>query len=183
MFRLCADFPHLKFTLNGGVLSLNQAEDIFRSNTSLHGIMFGRAVYSDPVGLLWDLDSRFYNKPNPAEATLLTRRKILSLYCENFLEETEGNKRILLDVIRPLYSIFYKTRGVKLFKQRLNNAINIEKMRNLTEIINYATTGVPIDTMDTPVGLLNAHSPPPIFIERPDATVDSAETAAATVMV
>lgn len=65
--RLCADFPHLTFSLNGGVESLAQVEELLNvddDGASLRGVMVGRALAADPWSFaaadaaLWRDDAR-----------------------------------------------------------------------------------------------------------------------------
>lgn len=56
VYDLKEAFPECEIILNGGILSLQQAQAV---QTSLDGVMLGRAVYHDPFMLL-DVDSLFY---------------------------------------------------------------------------------------------------------------------------
>ncbi|PFH31070.1 dihydrouridine synthase (dus) protein [Besnoitia besnoiti] len=49
VYRLCADFPHLSFTLNGGIESFEEAEDhLVKTADALAGIMVGRSLLEKP---------------------------------------------------------------------------------------------------------------------------------------
>ena len=54
------DFPNLEIILNGGINSLEQAEN---EMFGLDGVMIGREAYHNPY-LLADVDKRFYNDNN-----------------------------------------------------------------------------------------------------------------------
>ncbi|GLE08321.1 hypothetical protein PINS_up019386 [Pythium insidiosum] len=47
VYRLKDDFPHLRFTLNGGVQSIQHAKQLLDA-TRLDGVMIGRAAYYTP---------------------------------------------------------------------------------------------------------------------------------------
>jgi len=64
VYKLIQDFPHLKFTLNGGVGSIEQVQTLLAQQPLLHGVMVGRAVVNDPFG--WSkADSLLYNQEDP----------------------------------------------------------------------------------------------------------------------
>jgi tRNA-dihydrouridine synthase A len=48
VYRLVQDFPHLCFTLNGGLLSMEMVRDQFAAAPGLFGVMVGRAVVEEP---------------------------------------------------------------------------------------------------------------------------------------
>ena len=41
---LLRDFPHLTFSINGGITSLHQAQQLLEEG--VHGVMIGRAAYN-----------------------------------------------------------------------------------------------------------------------------------------
>ncbi len=61
MHRLKADNPDLEIVLNGGILSLDQAEAQLRA---VDGVMIGRAAYHNPY-MLAEADRRFFGDPDP----------------------------------------------------------------------------------------------------------------------
>lgn len=64
VYDLIRDFPHLKFSLNGGVQSLEQVSDFLARDPRLHGVMVGRAVVNNPYA--WStVDSTLYNAQDP----------------------------------------------------------------------------------------------------------------------
>jgi tRNA-dihydrouridine synthase A len=54
--RLKHDFPDFQFVLNGGIVSLDQAEPWFHE---LDGVMVGREAYRNPM-MMADIDRRFH---------------------------------------------------------------------------------------------------------------------------
>jgi tRNA-dihydrouridine synthase A len=69
VYRLVKDFPHLFFTLNGGIQTIEDIQEKLISlngNDSLktvHGVMVGRAVVNNPF--YWrKVDSLLYHSPN-----------------------------------------------------------------------------------------------------------------------
>lgn len=63
VYQLVKDFPHLRFTLNGGVQSVEEAEKHIHQH-GVHGVMVGRAVVSNPYH--WgQVDSRLFGQRDP----------------------------------------------------------------------------------------------------------------------
>ena len=57
VYRLCRDFPHVRFTLNGGVKTYDDIKLHLKEGVS--GVMVGRAAIQDPY--YWkDVDSEIY---------------------------------------------------------------------------------------------------------------------------
>jgi tRNA-dihydrouridine synthase A len=61
--RLIHDFPHLTFTLNGGIETLTQVDGQLKSMPGLQGVMVGRAWAADPWGFAM-ADSLLYHDSN-----------------------------------------------------------------------------------------------------------------------
>ncbi|MGD2117582.1 MAG: tRNA dihydrouridine(20/20a) synthase DusA [Chromatiales bacterium] len=62
VYQLKQDHPELEIIINGGITTLQQAQDQLKH---VDGIMMGRAIYHDPW-LLAQADSLFFNAPDPA---------------------------------------------------------------------------------------------------------------------
>ena len=85
VWALKRDFPHLVFTLNGGVLSTHDASTALQLEAHalgpgvLHGVMIGRQAYNDPWGLLGDADRTIYGAEGNAA---VSRRQVIQQYCQ-----------------------------------------------------------------------------------------------------
>ena len=67
VYSLIKDFPHLKFTLNGGVRSVAEVQTLLSDHSDLHGVMVGRAVVDNPFE--WSrADSLLYQKNDPGKS-------------------------------------------------------------------------------------------------------------------
>ena len=67
VYKLKEDFPHLKFTLNGGIRSVKDADELLKTH-QLEGIMMGRTAYENPYELV-KVDQLIYgheDKPIPS---------------------------------------------------------------------------------------------------------------------
>jgi len=60
VYKLKEDFPHLKFTINGGIKTIADAKSILDSY-DLEGCMIGRMAYENPYELV-KADSVIYGK-------------------------------------------------------------------------------------------------------------------------
>lgn len=65
VYRLKNAYPHLHITINGGIESLDSAQEHLRA---VDGVMIGRAAYYHPA-LLADVDARLFADINPAVPT------------------------------------------------------------------------------------------------------------------
>ncbi len=65
VYRIKQEFPHLRFTINGG---FKAHEDIAKSlapELGLEGVMLGRVAYEN-TWFMADVDRRYYGLKNPA---------------------------------------------------------------------------------------------------------------------
>lgn len=76
VFALKRDFPHLEFSLNGGLGSSQQAAAALQHSVdgaSIHGVMIGRAAYNHPWACLADADVAVFGA---AENAATSRREV-----------------------------------------------------------------------------------------------------------
>ena len=64
VYSLIKDFPSLYFTLNGGIQTIEQVQDILQTNPRLKGVMIGRAMVNTPFQWIMS-DSKIYNSKDP----------------------------------------------------------------------------------------------------------------------
>jgi tRNA-dihydrouridine synthase A len=84
VWALRRGFPHLHFSLNGGVQNAHEAAGALALDAAglgpgaVSGVMVGRAAYNDPWGVLGDADVAVWGAAgNPAAS----RREVLEAYC------------------------------------------------------------------------------------------------------
>jgi tRNA-dihydrouridine synthase A len=80
VYRLCKDFPRLKFSINGGIRSY---EDITEHlSNGVQGVMVGRAAIQNPY--YWsEVDARLYNESGmPCFLLLCMEVFVLTLRCD-----------------------------------------------------------------------------------------------------
>lgn len=91
VFALKRDFPHLEFSLNGGIQSWEEVNEILahtEDSAVVHGVMLGRAAFNMPWHVLACADTRVFGcETDPA----ISRRQVRfaapfqSLYALNAL--------------------------------------------------------------------------------------------------
>ena len=148
--RLVKDFPDLKFVLNGGVESLEAAQVhmdpsgyVFGDEVlpPVHGVMIGRAAYSNPL-LLCTADSTFFGEKDPC----LTRREILQRYIEycEWCQSEEGPRRTVKGreqvvttsvLLNPMRNVINGIKHVQKFRMALND-LYIEKLQGMKGLVN-----------------------------------------------
>ncbi len=113
--RLKTDFPALKFVLNGGIVTLEQAEEHLRR---FDGVMLGRAAYENPY-LLAQVDNRFFGETGeiPSRATIVEAFKP---YLE--AELTRGLR--LHSMTRHILGLFQGVRGGRVWRRYLSENAN-----------------------------------------------------------
>jgi tRNA-dihydrouridine synthase A len=105
------DFPGLEIILNGGLASLDQAEEQLRS---VDGVMFGRAAYHNPY-LLAEVDRRFYGEATPPP----TRAEVLERFEEYVRRELAKGAR-LHHMTRHILGLYQGQPGARRWRQYLS---------------------------------------------------------------
>jgi tRNA-dihydrouridine synthase A len=108
--RLVQDFPHLTFTLNGGINTIAQVQAELEACPGLKGVMVGRAWAADPWSFAM-ADQLLYGGESPAAAAgpIKNRLQILEAYGRHAdLEEANGEphkiRRFIVKAVSPLFA-------------------------------------------------------------------------------
>ena len=121
VYKLKKSFPDMPISINGNVLTLDQAENHLQH---VDGVMIGRVAYGNPY-LMKDIDARFYNNNHP----IPTRAQIL----EQMIPYLQKNQQYLNVILPHLMGLFHGTPASKAYKQTLNN-------RDLADIISFLSS-------------------------------------------
>ena len=147
--KLVLLFPDMKFTLNGGITTFDNARTQLGHNyewcpkpdspindhtmcttDGVHGVMIGREAYNNPF-LFTQADSIFYNKKH-SNNKFHTRRDILNYYLDYATDAQEkgvyGSNTC--NILKPLHNFFAHTPSNREYKRALDHAIKV-----------YTTTG------------------------------------------
>ena len=85
VYQLQEEFPHLKFTINGGIKTLTQADEILKTN-KVYGCMLGRTAYENPYELV-RTDQMIYgyeDKPIPSREEIALNPVICFIGIQGF---------------------------------------------------------------------------------------------------
>jgi tRNA-dihydrouridine synthase A len=110
--RLKQDFPALKFSLNGGITTLDQIDAHLRE---FDGVMLGRAAYENPY-LLSEVDRRFCGA---AAAEIPSRAEIIEAFKPYVEAELKRGVR-LHSMTRHILGLFQGVRGGRIWRRYLS---------------------------------------------------------------
>jgi tRNA-dihydrouridine synthase A len=111
VYQLKKDFPALEIIINGGVLSLDEAELHLQH---VDGVMIGREAYHNPF-ILSEVDSRFYAEKNRN----LTRIEIMQKFLPYIQSELEKGVK-LQHITRHILGLFHAQPNGKLWRRSLS---------------------------------------------------------------
>jgi tRNA-dihydrouridine synthase A len=116
VYRIKQDFPQLEIVLNGGITTLDQAEDILQH---VDGVMVGREVYHNPY-LLADVDRRFFGdiKESRSRETIM---QLLIPYIQQQLELKNGVR--LNSITRHILGLFHGEPGARGWRRHLSENV------------------------------------------------------------
>eukprot|EP01018_Ginkgo_biloba_P032713 Gb_04721 [translate_table: standard] len=120
VFGLMRDFPHLHFTINGGITSMHQVNSALKKGA--YGVMIGRAAYNIPWSTLGHVDAAIYGMPSRE----LSRRLIFQQYqkyADSVLGKYGSNKPSVRHLAKPLLHMFHSEPGAGLWKRRMDEAL------------------------------------------------------------
>ncbi len=105
-------FPHLHVSINGGITSLDQAEDFLQRG--LDGVMIGRAAYHTPSDILLHADARIFGDPVTRTAEEVVH--LMLPYIANHL--AQGGR--LGQVTRHMLGMFQGRPGARGWRRHLS---------------------------------------------------------------
>ncbi|SOV14256.1 dihydrouridine synthase, putative [Plasmodium sp. gorilla clade G2] len=166
VYDLCKLYPHLKFTLNGGIQTIEEAIALLNgyipqnnnnnNNTNdtsnyiqihnyninpLNGVMIGRACMEN-ITVLSQTDKLVYNQEIPS--TAYSRRTILEAY-KKYLEKNSlfYNLSSSFELLKPVLGILKGMPGHRIFRNKLDTYIrNYTSTLPCSEILQKAIADV-----------------------------------------
>jgi tRNA-dihydrouridine synthase A len=127
VYQLKQDFPELEVIINGGILTLDEAEQHLKH---VDGVMIGREAYHNPF-ILSEVDSRFY----ASDPQHLSRMDII----QNFIPYIQGelDKGVKLQhITRHILGLFHAQPNGKLWRRYLSE--NAHKSGASIEVVKSA---------------------------------------------
>lgn len=116
VYRIKQDFPHLQIVLNGGVTTLDQAEEIL---PQVDGVMVGREAYHNPY-MLAEVDRRIFG----ASCEPRSRAEIMDLmiaYIRRQLELNDGCR--LNNITRHMLGLYHGEPGARGWRRHLSENV------------------------------------------------------------
>ncbi|XP_023521321.1 uncharacterized protein LOC111789688 isoform X1 [Cucurbita pepo subsp. pepo] len=144
-YALMRDFPDLRFTINGGINTVDEVNAALRLGA--HGVMVGRAAYQNPWRTLGHVDTAIYGAPSSG----ITRRQVLEqyqVYGDSVLG-TYGNKPNIRDVVKPLLHLFYTDPGNGPWKRKADFAF--QHCKTIKSFFEETLVAIPDYILDAPV--------------------------------
>ncbi len=111
VYRLKAERPELEIVINGGILSLDEAEAHL---AQVDGVMIGRAAYQDPY-LLAEADRRLFGEPGPA----VTREAVVEAMIAYARRETARSVPVKC-ITRHMLGLFNGLPGARSWRRSLS---------------------------------------------------------------
>jgi tRNA-dihydrouridine synthase A len=109
VYRVKREHPGLTILVNGGIETLEQAEEHLRH---VDGVMLGRAAYQNPV-LLAEVDARFFG------GTPVALDMAVDLYAGHVERRLRQGAR-LHPLIKPMLGLYNGQPGARLFRRHLS---------------------------------------------------------------
>ncbi|XP_048442097.1 tRNA-dihydrouridine(20/20a) synthase [Pyrus x bretschneideri] len=160
-YGLLRDFPDLRFTINGGINTVEEVNAARRAGA--HGVMVGRAAFNKPWHTLGHVDTVVYGAPSSG----VTRRQILEkfqVYGDTAVGKY-GRKPTVRDVARPLIGLFHSEPGNSQWKRKADAAFL--HCTTMKEFFDETLVAIPDYVLDKPIG------EPPSGSEDPFANIHS----------
>ncbi len=114
VYQLKKDFPQLEIIINGGIMSLDQAEDMLKH---VDGVMMGREAYHNPY-ILAHVDKRFF----ASDSDPLSRPAIVALLIPYIQEQLKTDVR-LNSVSRHILGLFHGQPGARGWRRYISENV------------------------------------------------------------
>ena len=113
--RMRERFPGLYLSVNGGIASIDAAEEFLAQG--LDGVMIGRAAYHQPYDILGRADARLFGGAEAPDREAIVRQMLpyISKHCE------EGGR--VHQVTRHMLGLFHGQPGARMWKRMLSDGV------------------------------------------------------------
>jgi len=115
VYQLKKDFPQLTIILNGGITSLNQAEEMLKN---VDGVMMGREAYHNPY-ILADVDKRIFG----ASSDPISRYAIVALLIPYIQQQLKAGAR-LNSISRHILGLFHGEPGARAWRRTISENVS-----------------------------------------------------------
>ena len=116
VYKLKQDFPHLRFTINGGITEVGQVDTHLKN---VDGVMIGREAYHNPW-LLKNLETHFFGAEHRnGETNIQSRFDIVQAYIP-YIESQLAKGIYLRHMTRHILGLFHGQPGAKSWRRYLS---------------------------------------------------------------
>ncbi len=150
VFRLVDEFPHLRFSINGGIRDVKHAKELL--NMGVAGVMVGRAVRDNPWHALADVDNVIYGVQR-----VTSRREVMKKYCDYADEEWTNSGCPQRVLVKPMLNLFHGEPNGKLFRRRCDELLR-DKSNSVSDILLGAMAVLSDKVLDSVPTSLKARS-------------------------
>ena len=137
VYRLKRELPHLAIEINGGITTLDQADEHIRH---VDGVMIGRAAYDRPY-LFAEADRRFFGD----DAKPPSRRQVVEAVLP-YLERRHRQGVPVSRVTRHMLQLFAGQPGARAWRRHLSE--NAPRRGSGPEVVLEALARVPAEVLD-----------------------------------
>ncbi len=137
VYRLKREFPQLAIEINGGIRSLEEAQEHL---LHVDGVMIGRAAWDDPY-LFAAADSQVFGEPGAAPS----RRQVLESMAP-YLERWHRQGLPIARITRHLLNLFAGRPGARKWRRTLSE--NVHRPDAGPELVAAAMAGIPDEVLD-----------------------------------
>mmetsp|Transcript_16003 Transcript_16003/g.21151 ORF Transcript_16003/g.21151 Transcript_16003/m.21151 type:complete len:454 (+) Transcript_16003:40-1401(+) len=144
VYQLVKDFPHLQFTINGGITTYDQCKE--HLSNGVHGVMVGRAINSDPY--YWSqVDENIYGTENPG----FSRGEVLERYGE-YCDRIEGIRgpKVRQTLKKHILNVFAGQKHGKKFRCAMDELVRTDLP--LSKVFQSAAEILADETLDAKPG-------------------------------
>ena len=134
VYEMKEQFPKLHISLNGGVKSIREADNLL--SKGVDGVMIGRSAYQQPSEILSNIDKVIFNKKTLTSPFEIAddMRDYIHDHCEN-----GGSPH---QVTRHMMGLFHGLPGAKVWRQRLSHASSSNNLDFFDEALHAVRNSV-----------------------------------------
>ena len=122
--RIKNKYPKITFILNGGIDSLDKAENLLKE---FDGVMVGRLVKNNPF-ILKEVDKKIFN-----EKIKLIDESIINNYFMYIKPKVDFES--IFRLLSPLLNIFFSVPNSKIYKTKINDYMKSQKIDLIEELL------------------------------------------------
>jgi tRNA-dihydrouridine synthase A len=117
VLRMAAQFPDLPMSINGGIETLDSAEDLI--SRGMNGVMIGRAAYHRPWDVLAEVDARLFDSVPACH----TREDVIDAM-RPYIEAHLASGGRLHQITRHMLGLFAGQPGARMWRRVLSEKAN-----------------------------------------------------------